>query len=92
MTTTEFNEKYKDYLNNGHYGLDIHIPSVISYLYEIFKGFIKIKGFKYYQIKTKFDSTRFYSNLSELLPNFGSEITTIIEEDINNLIQIGNEK
>ena len=32
MTTTEFNEKYKDYLNNGHYGLDIHIPSVISYL------------------------------------------------------------
>lgn len=91
MTTTEFNEKYKDYLVDGHYGLDIHIPSIISYLDKIFEGFIKIEGFKFLQIKLKFDSCRFYSNLPEIMPNFGFKITNIIETDINNLVQIENE-
>ena len=28
MTSTEFNEKYSAYLEEGHYGLDIDIPEV----------------------------------------------------------------
>ena len=32
MTVDEFNEKYKDYLEPGHYGLAINDPDVIDYL------------------------------------------------------------
>jgi hypothetical protein len=61
MTTQEFNQKYKDYLEEGHYGLDIGIPSVIEYLDSIFdKGLVTIPGFKYSQIKLKFHMARFY--------------------------------
>ena len=35
MTVNEFNKKYKDYLEEGHYGLDINIPSVVNYLDSI---------------------------------------------------------
>lgn len=67
MTTDEFNDKYKDYLEEGHYGLDISIPEVIDKLDEIFQGLIKIPGFKYHQIKSKFGTSRFYTNLTEVL-------------------------
>ena len=32
MTSTEFNEKYKDYKERGFYGLDFDIPIVTDYL------------------------------------------------------------
>ena len=54
MTANEFNEKYKEYLEEGHYGLDISTPSIIKYLDEMFQDLIKIPGFKYSQIKEKF--------------------------------------
>ena len=58
-TSKEFNEKYTDYLEEGHYGLDINIPSVIEYLDSTFdKGLVTIPGFKYSQIKLKFNGTR----------------------------------
>lgn len=64
MTIDKFNEKYKAFLEEGYYGLDINIPRIILYLDDIFTDLVKIPNFKYYQIKLKFNSIRFYSNLS----------------------------
>ena len=62
-TVDEFNEKYKDYLDEGHYGLAISTPEIITYLDDVFEHVLtKIPRFKYQQIKTKFNTTRFYSN------------------------------
>lgn len=82
MTATEFNEKYNEYLEEGHYGLDIDNTSVVEYLDKIFEGLIKIPGFQYSQIKMKWDSCRFYSTLSQILPEIGSKIDREIERDI----------
>ena len=87
MTTQEFNQKYKDYLEEGHYGLDINIPSVIEYLDSIFdKGLVIIPGFKYSQIKLKFNMARFYFDTD--MPN-SLEIIILngIEEKINKLVK-----
>ena len=54
ITAEQFNEKYKEYLEEGHYGMDIHYPSVIEYLDKVFQDLIKIPRFKYSQIKLKF--------------------------------------
>ena len=85
MTTSEFNKKYKDYLEEGHYGLEISDPGVIKYLDEKFKNLTRIKGFKYSQIKMKFWSSRFYSNLSDtsFLGDIGAVIENNIERDLN---------
>ncbi len=60
MTTEEFNEKYKDYLEEGHYGLDLSHNEAIRYLDKEFQELIKIPGFKYSQIKSKFNFYCFY--------------------------------
>jgi hypothetical protein len=60
MGLREFNNKYKDYLEKGHYGLAIDIPAVIEYLDKEFQELIKIPGFQYSQIKTKFHWVCFY--------------------------------
>jgi hypothetical protein len=91
MTTTDFNEKYKEYLEEGHYGLDIGYPAVIMYLDDMFQGLVVIPGFKYSQIKLKFNMCRFYSNLPEIMPNFGGKIGNIIEKDINFMVRIEDE-
>jgi hypothetical protein len=87
MTTHEFNKKYKDYLEEGHYGLDINIPSVIEYLDSIFdKGLVTIPGFKYSQIKLKFNMSRFYFDTN--MPNsLETIISNGIEEKINKLVK-----
>ena len=87
MTTQEFNKKYKDYLEEGHYGLDINIPSVTEYLDSIFdKGLVNIPGFKYHQIKLKFNMARFYFDTD--LPNkLEVVISNGIEEQINRLVK-----
>jgi len=81
MNAGEFNEKYKNYLEEGHYGLDIHIPKVIEYLDKVFQGLILKEGFQYTQIKLKFNMARFYSNVSH-------ELTFEIEENINKIVKI----
>lgn len=91
MTVSEFNTKYIDFLEGGHYGLDIEYPSVVEYLDKIFEGLIKIPGFKYSQIKWKFNSSRFYSNLNIVLPNLGGTVETTIEYEINRLVVIEDE-
>jgi hypothetical protein len=60
MTKQEFNEKYKDFLEDGHYGLAINNDEFILWLDNKFQEFIKQPGFKYSQIKTKFGIGRFY--------------------------------
>jgi hypothetical protein len=60
MTSEQFNEKYKDYLEEGHYGIDGLSPLVIDWFDEQFQELIKIKGFQYSQIKLKFGMGRFY--------------------------------
>jgi hypothetical protein len=60
MTSTEFNNKYKQYLEKGHYGLDIHDKEFIEWLDNKFQEFIKQPGFQYSQIKSKFGMGRFY--------------------------------
>ncbi len=61
MTREQFNEKYKDYLEEGHYGLGIDIPEFTDWLNYKFQEYIKIPGFQYAQIKSKFNSGRFYA-------------------------------
>ncbi len=61
-TCEEFNTKYKDYLEEGYYGCAIGNNEVqLDYLDGEFQEFIKIPGFKYHQIKCKFNSYRFYA-------------------------------
>ena len=87
MTASEFNEKYKEYLEEGHYGLDISTPSIIKYLDEMFQGLIKIPGFKYSQIKEKFNTSRFYTNLYELIGKPGLIIDNEVERILNILLK-----
>jgi hypothetical protein len=60
MTINEFNAKYINYLEKGHYGLDLDKPEAIEYLDKKFQEFIKIPEFSYSQIKSKFNYFSFY--------------------------------
>lgn len=62
MTATEFNNKYKDYLEKGHYGADgFDDPEFLKWLDVKFQEFIKQPNFSYSQIKVKFNMGRFYA-------------------------------
>lgn len=61
MTSTQFNEKYKNYLEEGFYGLSLEDKDMIEYLDKEFQELIKIPNFKYSQIKQKFEWFRFYA-------------------------------
>jgi hypothetical protein len=82
MTVNDFNEKYSAYLEERHYGLDIHDEKVIAYLDEIFETELtKIPGFTYSQIKLKFNSSRFYAT------GLSNEKENEIEKKINELVK-----
>lgn len=91
MTQEEFNKKYKDYLEEGHYGLDISYPSIVNYLDKIFQDLIKIPGFQYSQIKLKFNSCRFYNNLYEIAPELSNIIDKAVEKEVNFLVMVEDE-
>lgn len=61
-TADEFNKKYFDFLEEGHYGLAIDHETIVEYLDSEFQELIKIPGFKYAQIKSKFNWFCFYAN------------------------------
>ena len=86
--STEFNEKYKEYLEEGHYGMAIDIPAVVSYVDTVFQDLIKIEGFQFSQIKTKYGLSRVYTNLDELLPFVGRIIGNELEEKINFILKV----
>lgn len=85
MNSNQFNQKYLAYLEEGHYGLDIDIPVIISYLDEIFPELTQIPGFKYTQIKTKFGEGRFYNNLDVIL---GFRLSRMINNEIEKKITL----
>ena len=87
-TTKEFNEKYKEYIEEGHYGMDIHEPSVLTYVDQIFNDLIKIPGFQFSQIKTKYGMARVYTNLDDTLPFVGRIINQELEEKINFILKV----
>lgn len=87
-TSNEFNEKYKNYIEDGNYGMDINEPSVLTYVDQIFNDLIQIPGFKYQQIKTKFGLARVYTNLDDLLPFVGRIINQELEEKINFILKV----
>jgi len=60
MTPLEFNDKYKNYLERGNYGLDVYNEEFIDWLDIKFQEFIKYPEFSYSQIKVKFNQGRFY--------------------------------
>lgn len=81
LTAEEFNEKYKDYLEKGHYGLDLGKPEAIEYLDKEFQEFIKIPGFSYSQIKSKFNLFRFYNE------GVSPEKTTEVEQKLKEIYE-----
>ena len=60
MTSKEFNEKYKDYLEYRFDGMEIEDPEIIDMCDMFFRDWIKIPEFEYSQIKTKFGTSRVY--------------------------------
>lgn len=87
-TSKEFNEKYKEYIEEGHYGMDINEPSVLTYVDQIFNDLIKIPEFKYQQVKTKYGLARVYTNLDDSLPFVGRIINQELEEKINFILKV----
>ena len=87
-TNQEFNEKYKDYIEEGHYGMDIGEPSVLAYVDQIFNDLTQIPGFNYQQIITKFGLARVYTNLDDLMPFVGRIINQELEEKINFILKV----
>ena len=87
-TTTEFNTKYKDYLEEGHYGMSIEEPSILTYVDQIFNDLIKIPGFQFSQIKTKYGLARVYTNLYELMPFVGRIVDQELEDKINFILKV----
>jgi len=87
-TSKEFNDKYKDYLEEGHYGIDINEPSVLAYVDQIFNDLTQIPGFQFSQIKTKYGLARVYTNLDELMPFVGRVINQELEEKINFILKV----
>lgn len=81
MIPEEFNNKWKKHLAEGFYGLNIHNPSVTAYLDELFTILTKqYPDFTFYQIKTKFDSVRFYAD------NIPTELKFKIEKSIKEIL------
>lgn len=87
-TNQEFNDKYKDYLEEGHYGMSIEIPAILSYVDQIFQDFTKIPGFKYQQIKVKYGLARVYTNLDEIIPFAGRILHQELEDKINFILKV----
>jgi hypothetical protein len=61
-TSDEFNKKWGAFLKKGHYGLALDKPEVIEYLDAEFESLSKLPDFKFSQIKSKFNSFRFYAD------------------------------
>ena len=60
MTNSEFNVKYSHYLEERHYGMSLLNSEAIEYMDKEFQNLVKIPGFKYQQIKSKFNYFCFY--------------------------------
>lgn len=85
-TSKEFNEKYKDYLDGQ--GILLDIPSVLSYVDQVFNDLTQIPGFKYEQITTQHGLARVQTNLQEIMPFAGRILEQELEEKINFILKV----
>jgi len=84
----EFNIKYINYLEEGHHGLQIDIPSVIAYVNEVFNDLIHIPEFKYSEITTQHGLAKVRTNLQEIMPFAGRILEQELEEKINFILKV----
>ena len=87
MDAKNFNEKYKQYIPEGWYGLEFDIPEVTEYLDRIMQDMILIPGFELHQIKLKFDWPRFYFTTDFKDKGLELAIAVKIQEQINAIIK-----
>jgi hypothetical protein len=87
MTQQEFNEKYKQYIPEGWYGLSFDIPEVAIYLDGVMQDLITIPGFELHQIKLKFNMARFYFNTSWEQKHLELALQSRIENKINEIVK-----
>jgi len=83
MTPDEFNEKYKDFLEDRHYGMSISNEKVIDFLDKEFKKEIATNPeFSYSQIKTKFSYVRIYAETLDkaTLYKWENDVQLILKE------------
>jgi hypothetical protein len=86
MTAEDFNEKYKQYIPEGWYGLEFDSPVVTDYLDVIMQDLITIPGFELHQIKLKFGMARFYFETNWYNKNLETALQSRIEGKIDYLI------
>lgn len=82
MNKKQFNEKYKEFLTEGFYGLAIQDQEVIDYLDDIFGNvLVYLPNFKYQQIKVKWGYVRFYADVdsTNLLQTIEQKLTSILK-------------
>lgn len=85
-TSKEFNEKYKDYLDGQ--GIILDIPSVLSYVDQVFTDITCIPGFKYEEINTRHGLAKVVTNLQEIMPFAGRILEQELEEKINFILKV----
>lgn len=87
MTQQEFNEKYKQYIPEGWYGLEFDIPEVTEYLDNVMQDLITIPGFYLTQVKLKYNMARFYFATNMKEEHLKLAIELAIEKKINEIIK-----
>jgi hypothetical protein len=87
MTQQEFNEKYKQYIPEGWYGLSFDIPEVTIYLDGVMQDLITIPRFELYQIKLKFGMARFYFGSIWKEKHLQLALEFAIEKRINEIVK-----
>jgi hypothetical protein len=92
MTAKEFNEKYKQYIPEGWYGLGFNIPEVTDYLDKVMEELIMIPGFELHQVKLKFNMARFYFETNWKEKGLEAALMVKIESEINKLVKEHDEK
>ncbi len=92
MTAEEFNEKYKQYIPEGWYGLGFNIADVTDYLDKVMQELILIPGFELHQIKLKFNMARFYFETNWKDKTLEAALMIKIESRINELVKEHDEK
>jgi hypothetical protein len=86
MNSEQFNEKYKQYIPSGWYGLGFDTPEVTEYLDTVMQDLITIPGFELLQVKLKFDWPRFYFTTNFKNKSLELAIAVKVQEDINKLL------
>lgn len=86
-TSKEFNKKYNVYLDHES-GMILELPSVLTYVDQIFQDLTEIPGFKYQQIRTIHGLARVTTNLQDIMPFVGRIIEQELEDKINFILKV----